>query len=584
MQSKIYYITALITFFLSVFSMGLNAQSCTYDGIVIDGVGSCEEKFIVELSTYDIYKPNSSISGYTNGTMITFDFELSNETGICDDDIPYSYIDLTCIELSDPNTCIDESLIDPYAICSTEANPVCGCDGTTYWNACIAETQFGISIWEAGPCATDPTDCQAYYDVESPGDFFVFLNLSNNYTMSVWDFGDGSSPLISSESEVNWYYAEPGFYTVCLIVYNDDGCSSTYCKEIFHGTPDQICDFTDCVYPGDANGDGAANVYDLLNISLGYGHSGPERDVTGLNWAATYAPDWNETTITGVDFKHLDCDGDGLISYMDLDGITTNYTPDDDVVTVTDDSAPTFYLEFDQDSIFLDETTPSFFEVTATLYAGYENDPIEDLKGFAFSIDYPEDLVQEGSASMDYYDNSFFGSTNEIIWLPQDRPDVGAYDLAYAQKWQSKTGFGEVGTFKIIIVSDIIGGRSETYTPVNLSINGLTAINQAGAIKALGQTEVATLTIVNDLTSTKEQLVSNKMTVYPNPMNDVLNIQMDGIRGERVAIYNSMGQEVLSQQMQGTSTTIDVNALTPGVYLTKVWTNEGIAVQKIMKK
>lgn len=54
-----------------------------------------------------------------------------------------------------------------------------------------------------------------------------------------------------------------------------------------------MCDFTDCIHPGDADADLKANVYDLLNIGLGYGTIGIERlsllkigkdklDLTGL--------------------------------------------------------------------------------------------------------------------------------------------------------------------------------------------------------------------------------------------------------------------------------------------------------------
>lgn len=65
--------------------------------------------------------------------------------------IIFSFIATASSCNTEKTTCIDQSKIDPQAMCTQQYDPVCGCNQITYGNACTAENA-GVTSWSEGEC------------------------------------------------------------------------------------------------------------------------------------------------------------------------------------------------------------------------------------------------------------------------------------------------------------------------------------------------------------------------------------------------------------------------------------------------
>lgn len=129
--------------------------------------------------------------------------------------------------------CFDPSVIDSNIVCTTIYNPVCGCDGITYVNNCVAYYYYGITSWTTGPCST--SNCVAGFTYQVNGQVVNFLNTSTSSGQILsyyWQFGDGNT---SNAANPVYTYAQPGNYLVCLTITATNNCTSTYCDSITIG-------------------------------------------------------------------------------------------------------------------------------------------------------------------------------------------------------------------------------------------------------------------------------------------------------------------------------------------------------------
>ncbi len=418
----------------------------------------------------------------------------------------------------------------------------------------------------------------------------TFNNLSaGDYTEWSWDFGDGSFDSDAQET-VTHFYQESGTYEVKLVVWNNSpqNCYSEYTKLIEVFISDDPCDQLDCVWPGDTNGDGFANLEDMLNIGIGYGMTGPPRDSISNTWEAQAATDWELENAEGVNYKHFDCNGDGTIGISDIPAIQSNYIMLENGISETESNGVPISLSFDVDTVVITEED-QHLEINAGLNFGNSDVPMEDIYGVVLYLTYNKHYVDANEpVGFEYNDDSFFGNNGTVIPVARNIQEEGQTDVVITKSNAINTnGFGRVASLNFIIESDIIDGRAENEGQMfSVSINVVTAIDVDGnPISISLPEEPAGVFFQNGLTPTKtiDLIEDNQLEVSPNPANDQLQIDLnEELHPQEIEVFDLLGQRVLYSEMPNNQMSLNLDRLIEGIYILRVKTEEGIGTKKIM--
>lgn len=165
-------------------------------------------------------------------------------------------ISFLCVGLEDPNgggggwdDCFDPDAINLGANCPEVIDPVCGCDGITYENACIAENCFGIIDWTPGHCdgggngggQTDSLSCNVSFEYnisesDVPGEVNLTLEAQGEedipYTY-FWEFL--FTDQVFNEQTITIPVVLQDSFTIvtpCVTIIDATGCTATLCETI----------------------------------------------------------------------------------------------------------------------------------------------------------------------------------------------------------------------------------------------------------------------------------------------------------------------------------------------------------------
>jgi hypothetical protein len=197
--------------------------------------------------------------------------------------------------------------------------------------------------------------------------------------------------------------------------------------------------------------------------------------------------------------------------------------------------------------------------------------------------DEPNSDITSGTFSSGEFSGTFEGTitsvvdaygdiiTNSPSWWPMTN---AVTRLKITQELNlSIPFFSNIGT---VTITNYHYYRASEYFPWLTYSTSATAIPLMSMNETTEQIELAYPVFLD----TPEPAASGKISIYPNPASDVLSVDMDNISDlKEFSITDLHGRKIASS----TSNTIEVSALSSGVYLATIRTGTGQSVKKFIK-
>ncbi|GJM32274.1 MAG: hypothetical protein DHS20C18_12750 [Saprospiraceae bacterium] len=338
--------------------------------------------------------------------------------------------------------------------------------------------------------------------------------------------------------------------------------------------------FDDCVWAGDTNFDGIVDMKDLLPIGLCMGEIGEQRPNATLDqWYGQYADNWNNIFSTNpIDLKHLDADGDSIVTALDTMAINRFYGRTHSLVPRIE---PFYEHEIILEGNIIAEPG-DLIELTMRL--GSETDPALDIYGFTFPFQYNKDLFVPESVGIEFSQSSWLTYNSPVLYMSKNDQE-GRIEAGYTRtSGLSASGHGEIGKVRFVVEDDLNGFRlNDDEYQFRVGDGVSSVMNSAG--QSFGMNiRGADITIRWKTNETDaDDLNPDKLKLSPNPVNDFLKVHLNGQQTfEQIVIHNISGQQRFNSGslIPVNENQVDVSQLPEGLYILSVYTEKGLINKK----
>lgn len=331
------------------------------------------------------------------------------------------------------------------------------------------------------------------------------------------------------------------------------------------------------VWPGDVNLDNIANHFDLLHIGQAYGAKGLQRFLPNAwDWKPTPSEDWREIFFDGINYKHADVNGDGVVNRKDIEALALNFGltrgpfKRPSILPATD-LDPKIVVELPNKGELADSTR---FEIPIIL--GDDKHVIKNIYGVAFSVKFDAKLIDPKNLTIEV-PTSWMGQPGvNLESIYKIYPNEGRVDIAITRTDQNEvSGYGAVARMKGIII-DLVG-RAETKVRTDDAL-----LNRVdGEILPLNTAETA-FSIVDAPRKVRPEDLLSHVSVYPNPTNSQFNISTTAGTVTQVEVMGLDGKTMI-KSFRNTSR-IEIDDLKAGMYFLRIKVGEQVFFERIIKQ
>lgn len=317
-----------------------------------------------------------------------------------------------------------------------------------------------------------------------------------------------------------------------------------------------------CVWPGDLDYDLSVSNTDLFPLGIYFGQTGNSRINPSINWIGQKSNDWSFAQANFYNGKHVDSDGNGIISLADTLAITSNYNllhvQKSQFITTQTCSNNPIYLTFNKTLYYPADT------ILCNINYGYQS-TLQNCYGVAFDLCYDKTLVKSINTGIESTNSWLGNNLTEKINFNKIDNNAGMISSSQVRLDHfNKTGYGKLITYKFVLNDTLLVNK------MGFSLKNVIKIDSLG-ITAPVSACVDSINIVQGIVGLKEFVgIDTNYSIMPNPFTDIIQINSSNkVEDLYIEILDLTGRIILKEKLNK-SKQVNLHQLSNGTYIIKV--------------